>query len=252
MRFALLGSGSRGNATLVEVDGTCLLVDCGFSLRELERRMLRAKRQPQQLTAILVTHEHTDHIKGVDLLCRKYNIPVWATHGTGINLSHSDGYEYHRIDGYQSFGIGDIEVQPFPVPHDAREPCQFVFSDGDSRLGMLTDTGSSTVHIENQLRKSDALLLECNHDETLLAEGDYPAHLKARVGGNFGHLSNEQAADLLACLDTSCLKHIVAAHLSEKNNRPALAREALSTVLNCEPQWVAVADQEQGLGWRTL
>jgi phosphoribosyl 1,2-cyclic phosphodiesterase len=255
MRFALLGSGSRGNATLVEEKGTHLLIDCGFSVREVERRMARLKCSPEKLSAILVTHEHNDHLAGVGALARKYRLPVWLTAGTESagkkrlgELPHRELINCHS-DG---FAIDGLQLQPFPVPHDAREPCQFVFSNGDKRLGMLTDTGRSTQHIEQRLDACDALILESNHDRRMLAEGPYPPSLQARVGGSLGHLSNDQAADILTRIDSSALQHMVAAHLSEKNNRPELAVEALSAALDCESAWITLADQGGGLDWREI
>ncbi len=251
MRFASLGSGSRGNATVVEQDSTLLLVDCGFSVRETERRLLRLGRDAEQVTAVLVTHEHSDHIGGVALFARKYRVPVWMTPGTRAACrDEPDGIEL--FSSHAAFAVGDLEVTPFPVPHDAREPAQFVFGNGALRLGVLTDTGSLTPHIEQQLGGCDALFLECNHDRAMLADGPYPPVLKRRVGGDFGHLSNDQSAELLRRIDCSRLQHIAAAHLSEKNNTPALARDSVSQALDCGGEWVAVADQQQGLGWRDL
>ncbi len=256
MRFASLGSGSRGNATLVQQGDTCLLIDCGFSARETERRLARLKLSPEQLTAVLVTHEHGDHINGVGPLARKYQLPVWATGGTFSADRLGDGVRgktlVQRICSHSTFTIGDIEVQPFPVPHDAREPCQFVLGNGDKRLGLLTDVGSRTPHIEAQLSGCEALILECNHDRELLANGEYPASLKRRVAGDHGHLSNRQAADILRGLDSGKLSQLVAAHLSEKHNTPQLARQALAEALDCESQWVQVAVQDTGLGWRDV
>jgi len=143
-------------------------------------------------------------------------------------------------------------VQPFAVPHDAREPVQFVVGDGARRLGVLTDLGMSTPHVEASLSGCDALVLECNHDLDLLAGSDYPYGLKQRIAGRFGHLHNEASADLLASIDTSKLQHIIAAHLSKQNNTPAKARAALSGALNCSADWIGIADQETGFGWRTL
>jgi phosphoribosyl 1,2-cyclic phosphodiesterase len=252
MQFASLGSGSRGNATLVEAGSTLLMVDCGFSCRETERRMARLGRSPDQLTAILVTHEHGDHIRGVPVLARKYGVPVWLSNGTRLMLRDDDLPAVQRLDGQARITLGDIEIQPYTVPHDAREPCQFVFEDGRHRFGMLTDTGRITAHIRACLDACDALLLECNHDPDMLAAGSYSASLKKRVGGPLGHLSNEQAGSLLQKTDTSRLQHIVAAHLSDQNNRPDLARQALALALGCEAGWIGIADQEAGLGWRTL
>ena len=252
MRFASLGSGSQGNGTLIEKHSTCLLVDCGFSLTQLQPRLQRAGKSVEDLTAILVTHEHGDHIRGIGVLARKYHIPVWMTPGTASQLDVSGFPELRLFNCHESFVINDIRIDPYPVPHDAREPSQFVFSDGRYRFGMLTDAGCATRHIEVSLSGCDALLLECNHDSAMLMNSAYPQPLKERIGSRHGHLSNEQAGDLLSCLDCSKIQHIVAAHLSEKNNRPYLAQAALSKTLSCAPEWVGVANQDHGLYWREI
>ncbi|MDD5328879.1 MAG: MBL fold metallo-hydrolase [Sulfuricella sp.] len=253
MRFASLGSGSRGNALVVEVGRTRLLLDCGFGIRETTARLSRLDLQPEDIAGILITHEHTDHIGGAVKFARRHEIPVWLTHGTFKNHSHAENLPDARmIDGHSVFQIGDIEVQPFPVPHDAREPVQYVFGDGCKRLGVLTDTGNSTPHIEALLSGCDAMVLECNHDPDMLRDGPYPPMLKRRVAGRFGHLDNGAAARLLAKLDNRRLQHMIAAHLSEKNNTPELARAALSPILGCAPEWVGVADQLNGFGWRQV
>lgn len=254
MRFALLGSGSAGNGLVVEHAGTRLLIDCGFTLKETERRLGRLGLSGSELDAVLVTHEHGDHLGGVGPLARKHKVPVWLTHGTGASaaarLGEVPAVEY--FNSHEAFSIGELEVRPYPVPHDAREPAQFVFGDGQYRLGILTDAGMVTPHIEAQLSGCDALVMESNHDERMLAEGPYPPRLQARVGGNWGHLSNAQAGALLQKLDVSRLQHIVAAHLSEKNNLPALARQVFAEALDCAEEWIAVAGQDEGLGWRAL
>lgn len=254
MRFASLGSGSEGNALLVEVAGTRLLMDCGFGLRDSVSRLARLGISPEQLNGIVVTHEHGDHSAGVARLARKFGLPVWLTHGTlrGLSKSLTGGELMHEIDPQCSFAIGDIEVTPYPVPHDAAEPVQFVFSDGARRLGVLTDTGSSTPHIEAVLNGCDALVLECNHDSEMLMNGDYPYSLKQRVGGRYGHLNNRDSAAILARLDVSKLQHLVAAHLSRSNNTEELAVAALSGVLNCEAGWIGVATQGDGFAWREI
>lgn len=251
MRFASLGSGSRGNGTLVEAGATCVLVDCGFSVAEAARRLQRLGREPDTLAGILVTHEHGDHISGVGRLARRYGIPVWMTAGT-LAAYRDERAGVEVFNGHEAFAIGDLEVHPFPVPHDAREPCQFVFGDGARRVGVLTDTGAPTDHILRCLDGCDALLIECNHDADMLANGHYPPALKARVGGRFGHLSNAQAAELMGRLDSRRLQHVAAAHLSDKNNTAERARNALAGALACDAQWIAVADQEQGLDWRDV
>jgi phosphoribosyl 1,2-cyclic phosphodiesterase len=253
MRFASLGSGSRGNALVVEVKQTRLLLDCGFGIRETLARLSRLDLQPEDLAGILITHEHADHIGGLVRFARRYELPVWLTHGTFTNHPLAQTLpDIHLIDGHSAFQVDEIEVQPCHVPHAAREPVQYAFSCGIRRLGVLTDTGGSTPHIEAVLSGCDALVLECNHDPDMLREGSYPPMLKQRVAGRFGHLDNGMAAKLLARLDNSKLQHLVAAHLSEKNNTPELARAALSGVLNCEPEWIGVADQQSGFCWRQI
>lgn len=254
MRFASLGSGSEGNGLLVSVANTCLLVDCGFGLKDSITRLARLGMTPDQLTGILVTHEHGDHCDGVAKLARKYPCPVWLTHGTrrAQPKAFADLPMVHEIDPHQPFHLADLHIQPYPVPHDAGEPVQFVFSDGAKRLGILTDVGCSTPHIEAMLSGCDALVLECNHDSELLANSDYPYSLKQRISGRLGHLNNQQAAEILSNLDTSRLQHLVAAHLSHKNNTPDLAVAALTAVLNCRADWIGVADQQLGFDWREI
>jgi phosphoribosyl 1,2-cyclic phosphodiesterase len=254
MRFASLGSGSEGNALVVEAGRTRVMLDCGFSTTECMRRLARLGLEPAALDAILVTHEHDDHVSGVARLARRFGIPVYLSYGTyAASATERSGFpEIVIIDSHTPLAIGDIEVSPYPVPHDAREPTQFVFGDGERRLGVLTDAGASTPHIEAMLSGLDALVLECNHDLELLKGGAYPERLKERISGRYGHLDNDQAAQLLASIDRRSLQHVVAAHLSQKNNRPDLACAALAGVLNCTPDWVAVASQADGFDWRML
>ena len=254
MRFASLGSGSEGNALLVEVGKTQLLMDCGFGLQEAVARLARFDVGPEQLSGIVVTHEHGDHIGGVARLARRYNLPVWLTHGT-LRAQYGDftGIDnIHEIDSHQAFAIGDIEVVPYPVPHDAAEPVQFVFGDGAHRLGVLTDAGHGTAHIERMLGGCHALVLECNHDSDMLANGDYHWSLKQRVGGRYGHLNNRESAELLARLDRSRLQHLIAAHLSRKNNTRELAVQALCDAIGCDADWIVVATQDEGFDWREI
>ncbi len=254
MRFASLGSGSEGNALLVAAGQTQVLMDCGFGLQDSIARLARLGVSAEQLSGIVVTHEHGDHISGVAKLARKFNLDVWLTHGTlrAAPKAFANISRLHEIDAHAIFAIGDVQVQPYPVPHDAAEPVQYVFSDGARRLGVLTDVGCSTPHIEATLSGCDALVLECNHDSELLANGEYPYSLKQRVGGRYGHLNNQQSAALLAKLDVSRLQHLIAAHLSHKNNTAELAVAALRAVLNCEAGFVGVARQQEGFGWREI
>jgi phosphoribosyl 1,2-cyclic phosphodiesterase len=253
MRFSSIGSGSAGNGLVVEQSSTSLLLDCGFGLRETEQRLARINISPEDLSGILITHEHEDHAGGVFKLARKYKIPIWLTHGTFRMVERilpSESLDLCIIDSHSKFNIKEIEITPFPVPHDAREPVQYTFSNGDKKLGVLTDTGCSTPYIQVMLSGCDALMLECNHDIDMLMNGMYPMSLKQRVSGRLGHLDNKSAANILNKLDNNRLKHIVAAHLSEKNNKPELAVNALSSALNCEKNWIGIANQTSGFDWR--
>lgn len=251
IRLASLGSGSRGNATVVEAGDALLLVDCGLSLSRVRGGLARLGRSLEDLTALLVTHEHSDHIGGVERLARACDLPVWMSTGTGAQFAATPSFQWCPFSSHEPFACDGVTIRPFPVPHDAREPTQFVIDDGRHRLGLLTDAGSVTPHMVEMLAGCDALLLECNHDPDLLLQGDYPAPLKRRVGGDWGHLSNQQAADLLGRLDGERLQFIVAAHLSEQNNDPDLAVAALHEVLG-DIDRIHVADQEAGLDWLVL
>ncbi|MDB5784173.1 MBL fold metallo-hydrolase [Caballeronia mineralivorans] len=257
MRFASLGSGSEGNALLVEsVSGTTttrVLLDCGFSAKEVERRLARLDIRADEIDAILITHEHTDHIGGALTLARKWSIPLHMSWGTARAVGADEApVDLHVLWGDESVVVGDLEVLPYTVPHDAREPLQYVFSDGASRLGVLTDVGVATTHITNVLSGCDALVLESNHDVGMLASSRYPASLKARIGGMHGHLNNDAAAGILAALDRSKLRHLVAAHLSQQNNLPELAQAALAAVLGGTAADVMVATQADGFDWLSL
>jgi phosphoribosyl 1,2-cyclic phosphodiesterase len=258
LRFASLGSGSEGNALLVEAGGALpgrvglrVLIDCGFGPREAERRLARLDCPASSIAGILVTHEHGDHAGGVFRLARAHRIPVYLTHGTLRALPQAAGCEdlVRVIDSHRPFELGGLRVEPFPVPHDAREPVQYVLDDGTARLGVLTDIGHPTAHLPQALSRLTALVLETNHDAGLLAGSDYPAALKRRIAGRYGHLENADAARILAALDRSRLRQVVAAHLSRQNNRADLARAALAAVLDWAPDAVRVADQDTGLAW---
>lgn len=253
MRFASLGSGSRGNATLIEAGATRLLVDCGLGAREAERRLALLGVAPAELRAILLTHEHSDHVRGVLPLATRYGLEVWSTPGTWRGLGAPE------LPGLRLFTphngllhVGDLRLIPFPVPHDAREPAQLVVEHAGTRLGVLTDAGSVSAHARALLAECDALVLECNHDAELLRAGPYPPSVQARVAGHFGHLSNDQAAGLIDQIPHQRLRHLLIAHVSAKNNRPELARDALLQVSAELAPRLTLAEQDRPTGWLGL
>ncbi|RTR01139.1 MBL fold metallo-hydrolase [Halomonas nitroreducens] len=252
LHFASLGSGSKGNATLVSDGETHLLVDCGFGLRETERRLARFGLHPRQLDAVLVTHEHGDHVRGVGPLARRHRVPVYLTPGTWLSGKLGEVPHRHWITPQSPFRVKGFAIDPVTVPHDAREPVQFRLAAGDRRLGLLTDLGHPSEHVVEAFRGCDALVLECNHDVHLLQTGPYPPSLKRRVGGQWGHLANAQAAWLLQRLGLDRLQRIVCSHLSEHNNRPELALEALVPLLDGDDSRLTVAAQDQGLDWQAI
>ncbi|MET0543391.1 MAG: MBL fold metallo-hydrolase [Variovorax sp.] len=254
LRFRSLGSGSTGNATLVEASSggrvTRLLVDCGFGLRHLDKRLARAGLAASQVDGIFITHEHGDHIGCARALSLRDRIPVWMSEGTWLATG---GHDYEGLlnlarDGSE-IALGDMALQPFTVPHDAREPLQLVCSDGARRLGVLTDLGHATPYVLARLAGLDALLLECNHDADLLAQSSYPAFLKLRVGGNYGHLSNAAAAAIARAVLHGGLRHVVAAHLSEQNNRPEIVRRVLAEALGGAEDEMLTANAADGSPW---
>jgi len=256
LRFASLASGSGGNCLVADADGTCVLIDCGLNLRDTEKRLARLGLEPSDINGVLVTHEHGDHAHGVFDFAAAHNVTVYLTYGTMHAMKAEgkviEGVRLVFINGRQSEAVGGMQVMPFTVPHDAREPVQFVVTDGSRRLGVLTDIGASTAHVVRALSGLDALVLECNYDRDMLWNGGYPRWLKERIAGPFGHLDNEESGRLLGALDCSRLKHVIGAHLSQQNNRPQLARGVLARTLNCEESWIGLATQEEGFGWRDL
>lgn len=253
MRFASLGSGSQGNGLVVEHDGCRILIDCGFGLADTIQRLQRLDLAPTDLSAVLVTHEHDDHAGGVARLAAKFSLPVWMTRGT---LRGMEGFfapcDVRLIDGYGEFAVGSLHVTPFPVPHDAREPSQYVIADGRSRLGLVTDAGEVTPHMVSTLSGCDGLLLEFNHDAELLRRSRYPETLKRRIAGKWGHLANDAAKKLLAAVSGQQLRTVVGMHLSQENNSPELARSAIEAVLGKFSGEVAIAGQDSGTAWLTL
>ncbi|WP_293775416.1 MBL fold metallo-hydrolase [uncultured Oxalicibacterium sp.] len=253
MKFASLGSGSEGNALLLSAgSGTTqsfVMLDCGFTVRETERRLAKRGVVPEQLSAIVVTHEHHDHVGGVFKFARRHRIPVWMSCGTHRAVAdRCEDVELHFCGDGDVVEIGDLCLRPYTVPHDANEPIQYVATDGARKLGVLTDAGHGTAHMIAALDGCDALLLECNHDVHMLQTSAYPSFLKQRIAGDYGHLSNTAAAEILASLDRSRLQQVIAAHLSSTNNTPALAHAALNAVVG-QSALIEIAGQQEGFNW---
>ncbi|MEH6616676.1 MAG: MBL fold metallo-hydrolase [Porticoccus sp.] len=256
MRFTSLGSGSKGNATVVDCDDTLILIDCGFSVRETEKRLTRLGLEAADFSAILVTHEHTDHIRGVLPLARKHQLTVMMTTGTCKALKDPFGVDLKLISSDSEIKVGGLRVAPIPVPHDAREPVQYILRGAGVSLGILTDLGSITPHVVSSYRCCDGLLLEANHDIAMLANGPYPPSLKNRVGGDWGHLNNHQALHLLQNIEHNQLQQLVLGHISQQNNSLELVRTALVEKLVVESDLqlpsIHYASQEQDVIWHHL
>ena len=254
-RYVTLGSGSRGNATVISAGGTRVLLDCGFQLSETLRRLSAVGLDAKALDAILVTHEHADHLAGVAALAEKFGLPVYMTAGTRTAFRPKPGARIEvRVFTTDAggFDLGPLHVTPFTVPHDAREPAHFTFAHQGRKLGVLSDAGHVTPHMKAMLTGCDALMLEFNHDRHMLLHGPYPEILKRRVGGGWGHLSNGMAADFLTAMDRDRLRRLTLTHLSEKNNTPEKAREAACVALDDDPAWCVCAAQDTPGTWHAV
>ena len=250
MKFASLGSGSKGNATIIDTQHGCLMIDCGFSIKETARRLERVGKSPQDISAILVTHEHSDHWKGVLPFASKFSIDVYATAGCyrAVNVSPSTSKLLKVICSHSEFMINNVHVLPIPVPHDANEPVQYIFSYDQYRLGILTDVGNITPYIVEQYNNCSGLLVEANHDIELLQAGSYPKFLKDRVAGQWGHLNNHQTASLLSAIDQQSIQKLVIGHISESNNNSARVKQAIEDVFP-RSEKIIYANQNEGFDW---
>ena len=257
LRFRSLGSGSSGNATLVEAQSGIhtnrLLIDCGIRLRDLEARLIEAGTCAEDLNAIFITHEHGDHIGCARSFVKRYSTPLWMSQGTWLALGAETWAPHQHLLNVARDGctieIGAMQALPFTVPHDAREPLQLRCTDGQRHLGIATDLGHPSSHVVDSLQGCHALLIEANHDPEMLQASSYPSFLKQRVAGPWGHLANHAAADLLTRVKHEQLSYVLAAHLSERNNTPELARASLSGALGCAPLDIDVADPMKGSEW---
>jgi phosphoribosyl 1,2-cyclic phosphodiesterase len=254
VRFAVLASGSSGNATVVEAEGTSVLIDCGLSVRRLQQRAAELTFDLSRLAAIVVTHEHGDHIGGVGALARRYRLPVYMTRGTryGSSFDNEREVEIREVSPHESFCVDALTLLPAPVPHDAKEPCQFVVQYDDARLGILTDLGDETRHIHQHFSDCDALILEFNHDLALLSDCEYPDSVKTRIAGRLGHFNNRQAGGLLERLLSKRLRYVFAAHISKRANSTKLVNAALRSSLNGTGVNWGLAPQDRVTDWTTL
>ncbi len=254
LRFCSLGSGSSGNATLVESTNkqstTRVLLDCGMPLKQLEERLRGRGLATQEIDAVFVTHEHSDHVGCVRQLVIQRGIPVWMSRGTYHALGRPQLNDQLNFASDQiPITIGNLVLHPFTVAHDAKEPLQLKIVSGEKAIALLTDLGFIAPHTLEQLKQLDAVILECNHDPVLLSKSRYPSFLKDRISGRYGHLSNQQAAHLLSRIAHPGLKRVVAAHLSIENNTPQLVKAELAAAWPLHEDRVFIADAEQGFDW---
>lgn len=228
IRLTVLGSGSAGNATCIEAGGARILIDAGFSCRELGGRLRAVGVEPHRLDALVITHEHADHIRGAALFSRTHHVPVYCTAATyrAANLDRQGVSAHVPVQAGVDFAIGGLRLHPFGVPHDAVETVGYTVECEEGRVGYATDLGHGAEAVREGLRDCDFLMLESNHDEEMLRDGPYPQTVKDRVRSRHGHLDNRSAAELLCAVSGERTKSVVLAHLSRTNNRPELALHA--------------------------
>jgi phosphoribosyl 1,2-cyclic phosphodiesterase len=252
-RLTVLGSGSSGNVLIVESQGRRVLVDAGFSCKEMERRMAVRGIDPDGFDGLIVTHEHSDHVRGARVFARKHDLTVYATRGTleASGLPEQD-VRTEVVASGRPFEVGSFVVEPFAIPHDAREPVGFVIEDTEGqRVGLAADLGVRSQLAWSALQDVDALVLEANHDLEMLRRGPYPWPLKQRVAGRHGHLSNRDAADGVRDLVCDRLGIVVLYHLSRTNNVPALAAATVGEALDREGSAaeICVSSQHEPTDW---
>ena len=253
-RFCVLGSGSGGNAVVLESGGRRLLLDAGFSCRELEKRLRAVGVEPKTIDALLITHEHEDHMRGAARFAGRHDVPIFASLGTleASGLRQATAAPLNVLRPGATTEVAGFRVEAVPIPHDAREPVGFVVGDGlGRRLALIADLGCRSQAVWGRLRDVDALLIETNHDLDMLRSGPYPWVLKQRVASRHGHLSNRDAADGLPELLSDRLRWIVLYHLSRTNNLPALAHSEVAEVLERERgrTEIVLSEQDQSTAW---
>lgn len=237
MKFSILASGSKANATLVEAGGMRLLIDAGLSCRTLTQRLKAAEIPPESLDGILITHEHIDHVKGLDRFVKQYHTPVFTNYNTAAVIERQcrneqrDAPEFTFFESGFAFALGDLTITPVPIPHDTAEPVAYVIDDGTHRLGYFTDLGHVTDPVAQAIGSCTALILESNHDLQMLRQSGRGFALISRISGRAGHLSNDQACEAVANSVSAELRSLTLAHLSQDCNRPALAAALMSATL---------------------
>ncbi|MXZ43445.1 MAG: MBL fold metallo-hydrolase [Gammaproteobacteria bacterium] len=249
MKYASLGSGSRGNCTVIVSPQTTILVDCGFGCRETENRLLKKGVDPATVAAIFVTHEHSDHRRGVGPFARKFGSCVYGTRGT-LSRVDLERCKFYEIQCGRPVNVDDLTVHPVSVPHDAREPSQFVVEGAEVRLGILSDLGSLTHEVVEHYQYCDSLFVEANHDLNMLWNGPYQYSLKVRIASDLGHLSNEQTAEFVSRVHHSDMRHLVLGHLSQENNSPEIVSEFFDDFRRTMD--VRIASQDEGTDWIDL
>lgn len=245
-QFSVLASGSKGNAVYIESDQARILIDIGIGPRVLQKRLAHIRREPQDVSALFLTHEHSDHISGAGALTKKHRPPVYGTRGTreaSRRYVHPD-VDWRTIDSEDEATVGDLKVESFATPHDAAESVAYIVRCGSKKLGHITDLGCLTLQVVDKLKECDVLLVESNHDERMLDNGHYPWMIKERIKSDVGHLSNEACADLLARVKHDGLKTVVLMHLSESNNHPELAMDSARRALGDHPATLFPARQK--------
>jgi len=245
LRVCVLASGSKGNAIWIADDRTQILFDAGLSGIEIQRRCQSKCLDPAQLNAIIVSHEHNDHIQGVGILSRRFDLPIYISKKTAKTAGHLLGKvpDIHHFDCGRAFSINSLAVSPFSIPHDAEDPAGFTIDSNGIKIGIATDLGVATAMVKERLKACHALVLEANHDPEMLIKGPYPWPLKQRIQGRTGHLSNADSRELLSDLKHDDLQHVVLAHLSETNNTPEKARGEVGQALCGSQAQLHVASQ---------
>lgn len=248
MRICQLASGSKGNSIYIESEKTRILIDAGLSALQIGKRLAIIGVEAQSLDAVFVTHEHSDHSRGIGPLSRRYGLPIYLHQATHAALPKLGVIQEHFFDVGQTITFQDIEVNSFPITHDAVAPVGFTVATSQGKVGIVTDLGIATRLVQDRLHHCQVLVLETNHDEDMLREGPYPWELKQRIRSNHGHLSNGDGAALLEQVMWDGLQAVFLAHLSETNNTPQLAQHSVSAVLSqqniCQPQMITGAPQQ--------